>query len=109
MPLAALYFDGPVWALTMIFVVATGMYGLFSIFLAVVPAETVDPRRLATTVGMVLGVAELAGGVAGPALAGVMADIFGLQAPLWMMAAVCAPACVLGLFMDETAPRFALR
>ena len=45
------------------------------------------------------------GGVVSPTLAGVAADQFGLQAPLWIMRALPLVASALGLGLAATAPR----
>jgi predicted MFS family arabinose efflux permease len=79
--------------------------GIFPIFMATIPAETVGQRYAATALGLVMGVGELFGGVLGPALAGRAADSFGLTAPLWIMLALCLGSGLLSLFLDETAPR----
>ena len=54
--------------------------------------------------GMVVGLGEILGGVGAPAMAGRAADLYGLQAPLMMMAACAVVGTVLALFLRETAP-----
>ena len=46
------------------------------------------PAVLAQTMGFVMGVGELVGGFAAPAIAGWSADTFGLQAPFLLLQAL---------------------
>jgi MFS family permease len=73
--------------------------------IAIVPGESIDPRDRGAALGLVMGIAELAGGFAAPALAGLLADRAGLGAAL-AVAGVCAVgAALLSLGLLETAPR----
>jgi MFS transporter, ACS family, hexuronate transporter len=58
---------------------------------------------------VVMGTGEVLGGVLAPFMAGALADIYGLAAPLWLMlvCAVLAGICTLGLI--ESAPRVIAR
>jgi predicted MFS family arabinose efflux permease len=51
-----------------------------------------------------MGLGEGLGGVVSPALAGMAADRFGLQAPLWIMFALPIAAALLSFGLRETAP-----
>lgn len=104
LPLGALFFDGSLWLLAVIFFFGWGLNGIFPLFMATVPSESVDPRYVATALGLCMGTGEILGGVLAPSLAGVAADSYGLTAPLWIMMvlAVVAGLCALGL--RETAP-----
>jgi hypothetical protein len=53
---------------------------------------------------MVVGLGEILGGVSAPAIAGRAADLYGLQAPIVIMAACAIVGAVLALFLRETAP-----
>lgn len=105
LPLAGLYYHGSTWVLAGIFFFGWGLNGLFPMFMATIPAESVDPRLTATLTGVVMGTGEVLGGVLAPFIAGAMADVYGLSAPLWLMlvCAVLAGFCTLGLI--ESAPR----
>jgi ACS family hexuronate transporter-like MFS transporter len=105
LPLGALWFDGSVWLLAGIFFVGWGLNGTFPMFMATVPAESVDPRLTATLSGVVIAAGEVLGGVAGPLAGGVLADSFGLSAPIWLMFALTLIAGLLALGLRETAPR----
>ena len=104
LPLGALYFDGSAWLLAGMFFIGWALNGTFPLFMSTVPSETVPPQYVATAVGLMVGTGEVFGGVAGPSLAGVAADRFGLGAPLWIMLAFCIVAGFLALGLTETAP-----
>jgi MFS transporter, ACS family, hexuronate transporter len=105
LPLAALYFTGPTWMLAAIFFVGWGVTGVFPLFMATIPSESVDARHMATALGICMGTGEILGGVLSPSLAGYAADRVGLQAPLWMMAGLALGAAIISVGLRETAPR----
>jgi len=104
LPLGAMYFDGSLWGLALLFFLGWGLLGIMPLLMATVPSESVDPRLITTAVGVALAIPDVLGGVAAPFVAGMLADGFGLTAPLWCMlvAAVGASLCSLGIV--ETAP-----
>jgi predicted MFS family arabinose efflux permease len=104
LPLGALYFEGSVWALAAIFFIGWTVVGAFPLFMATIPSETVDARHTATALGLIMGLGEGLGGVVSPAFAGMAADRFGLQAPLWIMFALPIAAALLSFGLRETAP-----
>jgi predicted MFS family arabinose efflux permease len=105
LPLGAMLFDGSLWIMAGIFFLGWALNGVFPMFMATIPSETVDPRHTATALGVVMGAGEVFGGVLGPFAAGAAADQFGAQAPMWIMAGLCTTAAVLALGLRETAPR----
>lgn len=109
LPLAGVYYQGSTLMLAAIFFFGWGLNGLFPMFMATIPAESVDPRLTATLTGVVMGAGEVLGGVLAPLFAGALADVYGLAAPLWLMlvCAVLAGICTLGLI--ESAPRVVAR
>ncbi len=109
LPLGAMYFDGSVWGLAAIFFVGWGVNGVFPLFMATVPSESVPAHHMAAALGICMGTGEILGGVLAPSLAGSIADRAGLQAPLWLMLAVALVAAVLALGLRETAPRVLAR
>jgi predicted MFS family arabinose efflux permease len=104
LPLGAMYFQGPVWMLGAIFVVGWLVTGTMPLFMATVPAESVDARHIAGALGVCMGAGELIGGVFAPSIAGIAADAVGLQAPLWIMAGLALAAGLVALGIRETAP-----
>jgi MFS family permease len=109
LPLAALYYSGPVWMLGAIFFAGWLFNGIFPMFMATVPTESVSPRQAATAMGIVMGVGEILGGVLSPSLAGKLSDIYGLTAPLWLLVALAIGGALTALFLRETAPRLVAR
>jgi len=105
LPLAALYYDGSAWVMGGLFFIGWLFNGIFPMFMATVPSESVSPRQVATAMGIAMGVGEILGGVFGPSLAGKLSDIYGLSAPCWFLAVVAVLGGVTALFLKETAPR----
>ncbi len=105
LPLAAIYYDGPAFALGTIFFIGWLFNGIFPMFMATVPTESVGPRQVATAMGIVMGMGEVLGGVFGPSLAGGLSDAYGLAAPCWLLVALALGGTVAALFLRETAPR----
>jgi predicted MFS family arabinose efflux permease len=109
LPLGAMWFDGSVWLLAGIFFVGWGLNGIFPLFMATVPSESVSREHTASVLGLCMGIPEVLGGVLSPSIAGYAADLAGLQAPLWIMLGLAILAGVLGLGLRETAPRVLAR
>jgi MFS family permease len=94
---------------TIVLVAATAVAGiggaLPSFSIGMIPAESVADRDRGTAVGITMGAAEIFGGFAAPALAGLAADHFG-QIVLPAIASGCFLAGgLLSLAVNETAPR----
>ena len=105
LPLGALYYDGSVWVLAAIFFFGWALNGIFPLFMATVPSESVPPAMAATVFGLCMGSCEILGGAAGPFIAGIAADAYGLAAPLWIMAGLTFAGGLAALLLQETAPR----
>lgn len=103
-PLAALFYDGPLWMMGVLLFIGWSATGAFPMFMGVVPGETVSRALAASSMGLVVCVGELIGGVSMPLVAGWLADQTTLQAPI-VVAAVCAlGGGIAALFLKETAP-----
>jgi MFS family permease len=111
LPLGAIYYMGSVWVLAAIFFFGWALTGIFPLFMATVPSESVSPALRASALGLCMGAGELIGGVFSPSLAGIAADhtSLGLQAPLWIMLGLAVVAGLLALGLRETAPRVLAR
>src|SRR5580704_15673575 len=109
LPLGALYFGGSVWVLAGILFIGWSVNGIFPLFMATVPSESVDPRHTATVLGICMGTGEIVGGVLAPFVAGFAADRAGLAAPLLIMIGLALCAGLLALGLRETAPRVLAR
>jgi MFS transporter, ACS family, hexuronate transporter len=105
LPLGAMFFEGSTWILAAIFFFGWALNGTFSLFMATIPSETVDPKHTATVLGLVMGTGEILGGVIGPLAAGKIADLTSLNAPMWIMLGLAIVAGLLALGLRETAPR----
>ena len=105
LPLGAMYFNGSAWVLACFFFIGWGLNGIFPLFMATIPSESVDPKHRATVLGLCMGSGELIGGAVSPYLAGAAADHYGQQAPLWLMLGVAIVAGIFALGLRETAPR----
>ena len=105
LPLAALYFTGSVWALAAIFFFGWSLVGIFPLFMATVPSESVDARHVATALGLCMGTGEVIGGALSPSLAGAAADAWGLAMPLWIMTGLAIAAGRVAFALEESAPR----
>jgi len=103
-PLAALYYDGPWTVLVAFFFIGWAVNGIFPIFMATIPSESVDAHHHATVLGLAMGACEILGGVFGPPLAGVFNDNFGADSFLWMLMVLAVLSGFFGLFLNETAP-----
>jgi predicted MFS family arabinose efflux permease len=104
LPLGAMYFDGGIWGMAAIFFIGWGLIGVFPLFMATVPSESVDPRFAATVLGLCMGTGEVLGGVFAPFVAGFIADRTSLAAPLWLRAGLAIVAGLTALGLRETAP-----
>ena len=103
-PLAALFFDGPLWMMGVLFFIGWSATGSFPLFMGVVPGETVNPKLAASSMGLVVCIGELVGGFASPWLAGIMADATSLNAPMYFCLVCAFLSGIAALFLKETAP-----
>ena len=109
LPLGAMFFTASSWVLAAIFFFGWALNGVFPIFMATVPSESVDPRLTASLTGIVMGIGEVLGGVLSPFAAGILSDNFGRSAVMWMMLALTLLAALVGTGLRETAPRVLAR
>ncbi|HTQ99847.1 MAG TPA: MFS transporter [Candidatus Acidoferrum sp.] len=105
LPLAALYYSGSTWSLAALFAIGWAVTGVFPLFMATIPSESISESHVAAALGLCMGSSEILGGVLSPTIAGIAADKFGLQAPLWMLFLFSLVAGVLALGIRETAPK----
>ena len=103
-PAAALFFQGSSVILGVLIFLGWSASGAMPILMATIPAETLPLRYLASATGLVVGLGEIIGGVLSPTLAGRAADLYGLQAPLYIQAGCAVLAAVIALGLKETAP-----
>jgi MFS family permease len=104
MPLSVVYFGNSFSTLAPLVILGATTMGCFPIVLATIPSETVPRQYLAQTMGFIMGIGELVGGFAAPAIAGWSADRFGLHAPFLIAACAAFVAGVVAFLLIETAP-----
>ncbi|MEI9850414.1 MAG: MFS transporter [Sphingomonas sp.] len=104
-PLAMLFLGGSAAVLAAALAIGWLVIGSAPLVIAIVPGESVAPARVSTAIALTIFSAEMLGGVVTPPLAGWAADIWGLDAPFWIAAALALCCGVLALFLTETAPR----
>jgi MFS family permease len=79
--------------------------GMYPMYLSTLPAESVPPRIAGTAVAIPTAIGEILGAALMPTIAGRLADIFNLFAPMWMAALAGVIVAFISLFYTETAPR----
>lgn len=79
-------------------------FALITLTVGPLCTESVPPRLIGTSAGMIIAIGEFFGGAGAPVLAGWMANRFGIEHLLLMPAAAVAIGLVLMLFIVETAP-----
>ncbi|HEY7377855.1 MAG TPA: MFS transporter [Steroidobacteraceae bacterium] len=102
-PLAALYYDGPLWMLGAIIFLGWQASGVFPLYMGTIPAESTSPRHIASAMGLVVCVGEVVASAVTP-LAGYIADRTSLAAPLLIELGCALMGCFFALFLVETAP-----
>jgi MFS transporter, ACS family, hexuronate transporter len=109
LPLGAMYFTGSSWMLAAIFFIGWGLNGVFPLFMATIPSESVDPRLTASLSGLVMGIGEVLGGVFSPFAAGTLSDLYGRHAVLWLMLGLTIISGIIAFGLRETAPAILAR
>jgi MFS family permease len=103
-PIAALYFSGPQWMLSVLLLIGWTASGSFAVFMGVVPSETVPKALAASSMGLVVGAGEIVGGVLSPTISGWIADQTSLVAHMVVMMVCALCGGLFSLFLRETAP-----
>ncbi|WP_246530692.1 MFS transporter [Streptomyces bathyalis] len=103
-PIAVVYVADPLALALVVVFTYTGL-GCFTLFMATIPAETVPRGALATALGLVMGVGELAGGFLSPMIAGRASDAWGLEVAMFISAGGAVAVVLLSCGLRETAPR----
>jgi len=103
-PVAALYFSGPQWVLSLLLLIGWTASGSFAVFMGVIPSETVPKALAASSMGLVVGAGEIVGGVLSPTISGWIADQTSLVAHMVVMMVCALCGGLLSLFLRETAP-----
>jgi ACS family hexuronate transporter-like MFS transporter len=87
-----------------IFFIGWMVNGTFPIFMATIPSETFKPVHHATVLGLAMGFCEVLGGVAGPPVAGLLNDAFGVETFLYLLMLLAVISGFVAMGLQETAP-----
>lgn len=102
-PVAVQFLNGSALHLPLMFLTYF-MMGCLALVAAVIPSEAAPAASRAKTMGLMMGIGEIVGGVLVPAVAGILSDQIDPSAFLWVSSAMA----VFGLFfvarLQETAP-----
>lgn len=82
----------------------SAIMGGLSVVLGTIPSEAVPVHLISTTLGLVIGFAEIAGGCLSPLIGGMVADKFGLHFVFIIAIVLSVLALVAASFLKETAP-----
>ena len=102
-PLGLLLAHDPIIIGICIFIGWSGS-GNFALFQAAIIGESIDTKYTSTAISSVQVVQEIGGGVVGVAVAGILADMYGLQAAFIFGAGSLVVAALVALSYYETAP-----
>ena len=100
-PLAMMLITSPFWMCVVVALTNCGP-GCFVLFMAAIPSESVHPRRIAATLGLVMGVGEIVGGSLMPYVAGIASLRWGAEIPFIIAAASSVISAALALLLRET-------
>jgi MFS family permease len=104
-PFSVMYLTGTPWLFLPFFFFGWALNGIFPLFMATIPSETLPARYVATATGISMGLGEVLGGVLSPTIAGWANDTFHTpNGAMWILAGLCVAAGFLGMGLDETAP-----
>ena len=104
-PLAALYLESSLPVLGAALFFGWGIAGTASFSMGTIPSESVPARSVSKAYGVIIAFGVLVGGLAGPSLAGLAADQWGLRAPLLLLAGCALLSAMVSLALRETAPK----
>lgn len=104
MPLGIIYCGKSFVSISILVLLGACIMGCLPIVLATIPSETMPHQYIAQTLGLIIGIGELMGGFATPAIAGWSADQLGLQAPFLIAAGAAFSAGLIAFLLYETAP-----
>jgi predicted MFS family arabinose efflux permease len=87
-----------------LFMTAFFNFALICLTVGPISAESVPVKLMATASGLVIGVGELFGGAAAPALAGFVAKTYGIQYILYLAMGGLLIGLIVAISLKETAP-----
>lgn len=102
-PLAIMFLTGAPSLFVALVFTYTGM-GCLTMFMAIIPSETVPAHMVGSALGLIMGFSEVVGGFIVPVIAGSLSDQFGLSTTMFMASGAAAIALILSFLLVETAP-----
>jgi predicted MFS family arabinose efflux permease len=97
--------SSPLMLFVMLFGTAFFTFGALAVIAGPLVAEAAPPGLVATAAGVVIGAGEIFGGGVAPAIAGAIAQHYGIQFTLVFALLGLLGGLVISLFLLETAPR----
>jgi MFS family permease len=76
----------------------------FPLFMVIVPGESMPNSLVATAISVTQLIGEIVGGCVAPVLAGISADAWGLEAPLYIAFVGAIFSAIISIGLRETAP-----
>ena len=102
-PLALVFVDSIPLMMVLLFIGSAGS-GVIGMSMSVIPVESVPLQYSGLAIGLTIGIGELIGGFLNPMVNGALADMYGIQTPLFVAAGAAVLALLFSLFFKETAP-----
>jgi MFS family permease len=106
-PLGIMYAHDSIVLMTTLIFIGWSFIGCSPLFAGTIPSESVGAHRVARTLALIIGVAEIVGGVIMPIISGWLADRYGLDAPMWVVFGATVLTVAGSFFLVETRPRTA--
>jgi predicted MFS family arabinose efflux permease len=95
----------PVLLFAELFSISFFCLGIVALLTGPIATESAPVGLVSSAIGVVVGIGEVFGGGVAPAVAGSIAQHFGIAAILWLALGGVSCGAVLCLFLRETAPR----
>jgi MFS transporter, ACS family, hexuronate transporter len=102
-PLSIVFVDSIPLMMLLLFIGSAGS-GVIGMSMSVIPVESVPLQYSGLAIGLTIGIGELIGGFLNPMVNGALADMFGIQTPLYVAAAAGVLAFLFTFLYKETAP-----
>ena len=104
-PLGLLFAHHSLPVMTALVFAGWSFIGCSPLFAGTIPTESVEIIKASRTVALIIGVAEIIGGVLLPIASGWAADRWGLDAPMWVVFGATLLTVLGSCFLIETRPR----
>ena len=102
-PLSIVFVDSIPLMMLLLFIGSAGS-GVIGMSMSVIPVESVPLQYSGLAIGLTIGIGEFVGGFLNPMVNGALADIYGIQTPLFVAAGAAVIALLFTFFFKETAP-----